>query len=700
MVRYIVSDGTGDANISRITADHFGVNVVTIYDEEFGDNEGNLSQLVEEMGITTLRFPGGSATEHFFDMNNPNLDVSPYDPSQTLLPMDAFFQQAGESGLAATIVIPTKQSFQSSAAQAMIEGDYGSRSTLDPDYLQNVVDYIVHTMAVAVENGVDIAAFEIGNEFWGAGQMTASEYGALVATLAPLISETLSQIGDSSPELLAQTTSSASRLFSPATDIVAYASESSEIVYTQQDIDQDFGGVAPAGYVEVGVPGQGTAYWQVYNLVQQINGADQASTAIDGVINHHYVRGGLSTVDDSFEFGFDQMSRFANLLDRPNDLPDLSYHITEWNANATNAVDNRGSQHASMMIEMLYEQVTHGVDSAQIWPLTFDNSQSITLTDIEQENLTLAGEMFSLMSESLIGLDPVCDWSVDGNLDVHGFSGDNRHVFFVSERSGEVRENIELDLDSFLDNVNYTVSIVELSDGGAGGQNQRAEAQVSVSDPFTIEGSLVSFSLSSWSNVRIELVEAPQRGLGGAGNDVIRGSHEDDSLSGGGGRDTIVGERGADTIAGGGQGDRVLGGTDDDRILGNGGHDRLNGGRGEDTIWGGAGNDVLVGKSGDDVVFDGRGSDSLIGGPGDDTFIFAVDNKLDIIADFDVEHDLINVTRFGLSNVDELTLTEVRGWQGPGSTNVQISFGSEVTVLERASLEDFQGVNLEDIFLV
>jgi Ca2+-binding RTX toxin-like protein len=90
----------------------------------------------------------------------------------------------------------------------------------------------------------------------------------------------------------------------------------------------------------------------------------------------------------------------------------------------------------------------------------------------------------------------------------------------------------------------------------------------------------------------------------------------------------------------------------------------------------------------------------LIGGAGDDTFIFAVDNKLDIIADFDVEHDLINVTRFGLSNVDELTLTEVRGWQGAGSTNVQISFGSEVTVLERVSLEDFQGVNLEDIFII
>ncbi|MEX0956670.1 MAG: tandem-95 repeat protein [Rhizobiaceae bacterium] len=81
------------------------------------------------------------------------------------------------------------------------------------------------------------------------------------------------------------------------------------------------------------------------------------------------------------------------------------------------------------------------------------------------------------------------------------------------------------------------------------------------------------------------------RGAVTAGNDILTGDPDGDTISGGGGNDIIFGYNGDD----------MLNGDDgDDLLLGEIGNDILNGGAGNDTLAGGAGLNTMTGGSGDD----------------------------------------------------------------------------------------------------
>ncbi|MDJ0648770.1 MAG: calcium-binding protein [Xenococcaceae cyanobacterium MO_188.B19] len=183
---------------------------------------------------------------------------------------------------------------------------------------------------------------------------------------------------------------------------------------------------------------------------------------------------------------------------------------------------------------------------------------------------------------------------------------------------------------------------------------------------------------------------------GGSGSDTIEGGAnnnelgEIDVISGGGGRDLIYGDNagpilpnpsapflveGNDFITAGAGHDTVFGQGGDDTIFGNGGRDLIEGGDGNDVINAGAGRDTVFGQDGDDEILGAGGRDSLVGGDGDDTitggagsdtltgnagedvFVFtpATDLKnfnVDIITDFDVNEDKIDLTAFGGLNLN------------------------------------------------
>lgn len=64
-------------------------------------------------------------------------------------------------------------------------------------------------------------------------------------------------------------------------------------------------------------------------------------------------------------------------------------------------------------------------------------------------------------------------------------------------------------------------------------------------------------------------------------------------------------------------------------------------------VRGGFGNDQLSGAAGDDVISGGAGQDALTGGAGKDRFVFgAVDTDKDIITDFDMTQDVIDLSAF------------------------------------------------------
>ena len=197
--------------------------------------------------------------------------------------------------------------------------------------------------------------------------------------------------------------------------------------------------------------------------------------------------------------------------------------------------------------------------------------------------------------------------------------------------------------------------------------------------------------------------------VGGAGDDLIKGSDSDNVLDGRGGRDTLVGGLGNDTyiidsasdliveLAGGGT-DTVLtnvfgytlgatqienltfvgtasyegyGNELDNIITGSTGNDTLNGEFGNDTLIGGDGNDTLNGGVGNDTLKDGIGMNVLAGGEGNDTYIVA-DAERDRV--FELAGDGVDTVQTALAlytlgaNVENLTYTGQSTLVGFGGT--------------------------------
>jgi len=90
-----------------------------------------------------------------------------------------------------------------------------------------------------------------------------------------------------------------------------------------------------------------------------------------------------------------------------------------------------------------------------------------------------------------------------------------------------------------------------------------------------------------------------------------------------------------------GEGNDIVDLTSSNYILANA--IEINGEAGNDNLWGSNGNDVIDGGTGDDSIFGGTGSDTLTGGTGADAFQFTATAGSDIITDFDVSGDTIQL---------------------------------------------------------
>lgn len=142
------------------------------------------------------------------------------------------------------------------------------------------------------------------------------------------------------------------------------------------------------------------------------------------------------------------------------------------------------------------------------------------------------------------------------------------------------------------------------------------------------------------------------------GNDTIFGGFGDDSLTAHDGDDSVEGHAGIDVLSLGAGADTGRGGASNDTIEGHEGDDVLDGGIGDDVLDGGAGSDVIFGDRGQDIIIGGQGADSLTGGRSEDVFLFAalsdsqvLGNAVDVITDFTVGADKLDVSALGISDV-------------------------------------------------
>jgi Ca2+-binding RTX toxin-like protein len=156
---------------------------------------------------------------------------------------------------------------------------------------------------------------------------------------------------------------------------------------------------------------------------------------------------------------------------------------------------------------------------------------------------------------------------------------------------------------------------------------------------------------------------------GGEGNDAIWGGRGDDIGFGGEGNDLLFGQAGDDIMIGDGGNDLIYGGTGNDYLLGGEGRDILWGNEGNDILNGGLGKDVLYGGTGDDRLDGGAEDDYLTGGQGRDLFVYRPSSGKDVITDFQIGQDKIDLTSFGFASFSNFI-------SSVGLNNDTINFGN------------------------
>ncbi len=105
----------------------------------------------------------------------------------------------------------------------------------------------------------------------------------------------------------------------------------------------------------------------------------------------------------------------------------------------------------------------------------------------------------------------------------------------------------------------------------------------------------------------------------------------------------------------------------------------LTGSSAGDMLLGQDGDDLLFGGGGADILFDGGGSDTLYGGAGADIFVLAADGATDVIADFQLGIDKIDLSAWGrIHALDALTITAT-------ANGAMVTYGDEVLEIRSAN---------------
>jgi hypothetical protein len=438
---------------------------------------GSYAEAVEALGVTTMRYPGGSLTESFFDISDP--DATSATDNETgervdFMPLSDLMDHAAGSGRAVTIVIPTRTQL----SMTLLDDNGDRLPDVDADELAGFVRDVVS----GVYGDAPVAGFEIGNEYWGSGRMNAVEYGRLAAEMTAIIDSELRALETIYPQaaevdiLVQQGTNFGSSALDDNYDGLSDA----EIV---ADLNATYGLALPAG--------GGIDWTEVNNLIVLGQFDDpQVLDALDGVVAHVYSRGPEAEVTRYFQL--DQIEDTWQAAD-----PTLEIHVTEWNlrSGASNLVreEDYGLYQAQEMLELVETFMAEGVDAAQVWPLIQNTASALSLGS-DYAASTPPGEMFALMSENLPGMT-MLDFSPNdmrdaefetASLEVHGFADGQDMVFYITAPQGGGVVQSGVDVRALLSDVGAVeATVLGVAPGQASGDTS-SEAVLERLDPADV----------------------------------------------------------------------------------------------------------------------------------------------------------------------------------------------------------------------
>lgn len=581
-------------NTQTITKDHFGGNF--LFHSYNTNSNGPADFSIKNLGITTLRYPGGGTTEERFDVKNPDRKI--LDDGNTATTLTEIFTYAGTNSLSLKIVIPM-DTFKYPGSGTPTGREYNKR---------HLEDFIDKCMTLADSEGVTIQSFELGNEYWGRDTRSptqrSEDYGHQAAHAAKIIKN---HIDNNYPE-----------------------STNSPKIIVQQGalvIGQEYQG-GPQVWPNLSPTESNNI---ILDIFKEVPGA---LASIDGLVMHRYQNEDMETFDPYIGHGIRRTwVNEINNIGRNGD--DLQTHWSEWNSHHQGYSNEYGLRQASNLLNMFHSGLSvidNGyphVSSMDVWPIFGnDDLNALSYNAGGALKLSAGGKAFQMITEELLGSRPIAINNLYASALITGFVSDNdKLVVFASSRS-ENHQSIDLSLGDLTDGYHHVwgKALNKVGSGPIDVKETPSRLTVLNSDDlFTDSDQNIDITLNPYEVIRLTF-SFGENGVNMSGDrtdahpDHLIGSSFSDTISGYGGHDRLEGLAGHDLLDGGAGNDTLLGGAGNDTLRGGAGNDSLNGGNGVDILNGGAGNDTLNG---------GTGADRMNGGGGDD--VYYVDNVDDVI---------------------------------------------------------------------
>ncbi|MBN9885988.1 hypothetical protein [Salipiger abyssi] len=456
----------------------FGANILAHRDTL--DEEARFTNLVEDLGVTALRYPGGSLTEVYFDIANPDAATAFHRDTgepRDFIAISDFFGFAEAHDLPITLVIPTRD-------QLSVDRDAnGDRyAEIDEEALRS----FVHDTVSGAYGQAEIQAFEIGNEYWGSGLMSAAEYGRVASEIARIVDDELAALSGDHPQAAAveivvqMGTNFGVSALDEEYETGAEAAEILADLNARYDLELDSQVIRSSGDVN---------WIEVNNhIVMSYFDEPAEIEAVDAIAGHVYskepaVDGQRGLMLDAIAETWGEDPRFA----------DLETYVTEWNQSGQSGHFDRDADYglfqAHEMLNMTEEFARAGVDQAHVWPM-LQNSDNALSTGHSHDALSPAGRFFAMMSQELPGktmldfnvADPTETEAQLPNVDLHGFYGGGKVTFYIASTARGPADTL-IDTAQLFDGVeNVTARRLGVEEGDAPGSNS-ATAVLEELDP-------------------------------------------------------------------------------------------------------------------------------------------------------------------------------------------------------------------------
>ncbi len=471
----------------------FGANVLAT--RSTLEQGGDYDRLIGELGVGSFRYPGGSLTERYFDITNPNASlVTDRDTGETrdFIPLNEALDYAGQEGLSVTVVIPTRN-LLSDATDA--NGD--RFSAIDEGALRGFVRDVVS----GVHGSAEIEAFELGNEYWGSGQMSSVEYGRLASEMAVIVNDEL-DLQNADADIIVQ--SGTNFDFARLSDQFASDMSSADIL---AELNATYG----LTLGEDSLYSSGEINWtNVANeMILSEFDTEAEQQAVDQVAVHVYSRGQVNESQRSF---------FLNNTDETwgEQIPDAQIAVTEWNtAGNTDLLERStdyGLHQSHEMLNVMEEFMRYDVENAHVWPLIQNTPNTLSMDD-GQTDLTPGGAMFNMMQDALPGktaIDLTREAGADTEAEedgvaVHGFWEPDELLFYVAATQ-EGGADTNVDFSGLVSETGRVeISVLGVAEGAAIGSNT-SDAVVEDLDPAVyMDGANLSVQMDQGEIMQIRM---------------------------------------------------------------------------------------------------------------------------------------------------------------------------------------------------